>query len=104
MYIDKLDGRIDAEFFDRKKGAYRVFVLSNYTCKDGQLTAEYRQPFDLLAKNVLTLERKMPAENPKTGISEKWLPFVDAYRTICIAPPPVARVALDGIQKFSVPV
>ena len=49
------------------------FVLSNCTWKDGQLTAEYRQPFDLLAKNVIALETKMPAEDTQTGISEKWL-------------------------------
>jgi hypothetical protein len=35
--------------------------LSNCTWKDGQLTAAYRQPFDLLVKNVVELKRKMPA-------------------------------------------
>jgi len=106
MYVDKLDGRIDTDFFDRKAAEWRGeqqkclelirdhqdanqtyfdegirllelaqkvgalfrkqspsekrrllgFVLSNSTWKDGRLTAEYRQPFDLLAKNVIAFE------------------------------------------------
>ena len=56
-----------------KKRRLLGFVLSNCIWKDGQLTAEYKQPFDLLAKNVIALERKMPAEGTQTGISEKWL-------------------------------
>jgi hypothetical protein len=31
-----------------------------------------------------------------------WLHFVDAYRTVCIAPGPNARAALEAIQKLSV--
>jgi hypothetical protein len=34
------------------------FVLLNCTWKDRQLAAECRQPFDLLAKNVIALETK----------------------------------------------
>ena len=124
MYIDKLDGRIDADFFDKKAAEWRVeqqrclaairghqdadqtyldegirllelaqkagmlfrqqppaekrrllgFVLSNCTWKDGQLTAEYRQPFDLLAKNVVAFEQEKRVEGPQTRISDKWLP------------------------------
>jgi hypothetical protein len=124
MYIDKHDGRIDTDFFDRKAAEWRAeqqrcletirghqdanqtyldegirllelaqkagilfrqqspaekrrllgFVLSNCSWKNGQLTAEYRQPFDLLAKNVMALETKKPAERTQTGISENWLP------------------------------
>ncbi len=128
MYIDKLDGRIDTDFFDRKAAEWREeqrkcleligehqdanqtyldegirllelaqkagrlfrqqssaekrrllgFVLSNCTWKDGQLTAEYRQPFDLLAKNVIALEKKKLAERTQTGISDNWLPGEDS--------------------------
>ena len=117
MYVDKLDGRIDTDFFDRKAAEWRTeqqkclelirghqdanqtyldegirllelaqkagrlfrqqssaekrrllgFVLSNCTWKDGQLTAEYRQPFDLLAKNVVALEKKKPDEGSSNG-------------------------------------
>tara|TARA_R110002049_G_scaffold157662_2_gene322641 strand:+ start:200 stop:799 length:600 start_codon:yes stop_codon:yes gene_type:complete len=111
MYLDKLDGRIDTDFFDRKAVEWRgeeqkclelirehqdanqtyldegirlfelaqqagkLFrkqpaaekrqllgvVLSNCTWKDGRLTVEFRQPFGLLAKNVISLRTKMPA-------------------------------------------
>ena len=124
MYVDKLDGRIDTDFFDRKAAEWREeqqkclalinehqdanqtyfdegilllelaqragklfrqqssaekrrllgFVLSNCTWKDSHLTAAYRQPFDLLAKNVIMLDTKMPAERAQTAISKKWLP------------------------------
>ncbi len=50
------------------------FVLSNCTWKDGKLTAEYRQPFDFLAKNVISLEEKRRDKGAKSPISEKWLP------------------------------
>jgi hypothetical protein len=100
MYVDKLDGRIDASLYDQMseqwraeqdkitrkiarhqaadrsyreegvrlielgQGARRLFakqeareqrrllniVLSNSTWKDGELTATFRQPFDLIAK------------------------------------------------------
>jgi site-specific DNA recombinase len=49
------------------------FVLSNCAWRDGRLTAAYRQPFDLLAKNVVRLETKMPAEHAPIGISDNWL-------------------------------
>lgn len=123
MYVDKLDGRIDTNFFDRNAAEWREeqrkclelirehqdanqtyfeegvrllelaqkagmlfrkqsaaekrrllgFVLSNCTWKDGHLTAEYRQPFDLLSKNVVAMEKKIPAKSAQTDISENWL-------------------------------
>jgi len=79
------------------------FVLSNCTWKGGLLTAEYRQPFDLLAKNVIALETRMPAEGTQTGISDNWLPFVDTYRTFFIAPGPAVRAALEAMLAFSGP-
>ena len=130
MYIDKLNGRVDADFFDRKAAEWRAeqqeclelirthqtanqtyfdegirllelaqkagrlfrrqssaekrrllgFVLSNCTWKDGQLTAAYPQPFDLLAKNVIALETKKPAEGAQTGIFDNWLPGTGSNR------------------------
>jgi site-specific DNA recombinase len=124
MYVDKLDGRIDTDFFDRKAAEWRGeqqeclasirehqdanqtyldegirllelaqkagrlfrkqspaekrrllgFVLSNCIWKDGQLTAAYRQPFDLLAKNVIALETKKPVQGVQTGSFDNWLP------------------------------
>lgn len=128
VYIDKLDGRINTDFFDRKAAEWREeqrkylalisehqdanqtyldegirllelaqkagalfrkqipaekrrllgFVLSNRTWKEGQLTAAYHQPFDLLTKNVIVLESKEPAERAQTGISDNWLPGEDS--------------------------
>jgi site-specific DNA recombinase len=54
------------------------FVRSNCTWKDGRLTAEYRQPFDLLAKNMISLKAKKPAEHAQTGLSDIWLPDPDS--------------------------
>jgi hypothetical protein len=37
-----------------------------------------------------------------TGIRELvWLPIVDAYRTLCIAPPPEVRHVLEAVQAMS---
>jgi hypothetical protein len=58
------------------------FVLSNCAWKDGPPRAGYRQPFVLLAKNVIALESKIPAEQARTGIFDNCLAFVDAYRTL----------------------
>jgi hypothetical protein len=124
MYVDKLDGRIDAAFFDRKSTDWRAeqdrilrdveahqtanrtyidegvqllrpvqrapqlfetqepaekrqllnFLLSNCVWKDGSLTAEYRQPFDLLAvarQESDALQRKSGSKKAKT---DDWLP------------------------------
>ena len=40
--------------------------------------AAYRQPFDLLAKNVIALEMKKQAEYTQTGYFDNWLPGVDS--------------------------
>jgi hypothetical protein len=33
-------------------------------------------------------------------IPDNWLPWLDSYRTICIAPPPEARMVLEGLRDF----
>ena len=134
MYIDKLDGRIDAAFFDQKAAEWRAdqdrilrdvanhqtanrtyidegvhllrlvqrapqlfekqepvekrqllnFLLSNCVWKDGSLTAEYRQPFDLIAvarEEADTLQRKSGAKKAKT---DNWLPTLDSNRILPI--------------------
>ena len=52
--------------------------IGRRTWKDGQLTAAYRQPFDLLVKNVIALEKKKPAEHAQTGYFDNWLPGEDS--------------------------
>ena len=130
MYVDKLDGRIDTEFFDLKAAEWREeqrkclvrisehqdanqtyfdegirllelaqkagqlfrqqssaekrrllgFVLSNCTWKEGQLTAAYRQPFDLLAKNVIAIEAKKRTKGVQSNDFDIWLPGTGSNR------------------------
>jgi site-specific DNA recombinase len=122
MYMDKLDGRIDAEFFDRKALEFRSeqcrlvrdreahqtanrsyideaikllelarrahqlfesqaasakrklldFVLSNCSWQDGKLTANYRQPFDLLAVAVSANGNPTALGTPLGGNFDNW--------------------------------
>jgi hypothetical protein len=46
------------------------------------------------------LEKEKPAERAQAGISENWLPIVDAYRIICIAPSSEARAEFEAIRDF----
>ena len=127
MYADKLDGLIDAAFFQKTSNQWREaqdrcrrdierhrnadrsylsegvallelakdaqrlfakqeprekrrllnFLLSNCTWKDGELTATFRQPFDLLAKTVVAAERESGLEVASSLKNEKWLPEQD---------------------------
>jgi hypothetical protein len=124
MYLDKLDGRIDNDFFDRKAAEFRSeqsrlmrdmethqnanqsyiedgirllqlaqqahqlfenqppsekrklldFVHSDCRWKDGQLVAEYRTPFDMLAVAVAADQQGMIGRSALTGQNEIWLP------------------------------
>jgi DNA invertase Pin-like site-specific DNA recombinase len=123
MYLDKLDGRIDNAFFDRKSAEWRAeqdrilrdiethqsanrtyieegvqllrladrahalferqepaekrrllnFLLSNCVWKDGALTAEYRQPFDMLALAREAAGDAVEEGAAKSGRFENWL-------------------------------
>jgi hypothetical protein len=138
MYLDKLDGRIDVEFFDRHAQEWRTrqqqiiaeindyraanrgyieegisllelaqgastlfekqpaaekrrlldFVVSNSTWKDGELAAEYRQPFDLLADAVRLEHAVQVTGTASTAKNENWLPGMDSNHE------------LDNILKF----
>ncbi len=149
MYMDKLDGRIDNDFFDRKAAEFRAqqagimgdieshqkanqsyiedgirllklaqsapvlfenqpasekrkmldFVLSNCRWKDGQLAADFRKPFDVLAVAVAADQQPVWAVAQQTGDFENWLPVVDTFRTF--APTP-AGLELAGIASPTV--
>ncbi len=123
MYLDKLDGRIGATFFDHKAAEWRAeqdriqrmiqqhqsanqsyleegihlldlanraydlfrkqppsekrrllnFVLSNCTWKGGELSVEFRQPFDMLAFRTMTHQRKKTGRSASDGQNENWL-------------------------------
>ena len=123
MYLDKLDGRIDAAFFDRRasewrreqdrlllsieehqsanqtyleegvrllelaQGAHKLFekqpanekrrllnfLLSNCSWKGGEITATFRQPFDLL-RDARYADRLQPeAVGATSAVFENWL-------------------------------
>ena len=128
MYLDKLDGRIDAAFYDRlsadclkdlersmreielhqsadhsyleegigllelARNAHRLFdkqepmekrrllnfVVSNSTWMNGELTADFRQPFDMLAETTALV-----SQNSRKGVGflpppPEWLPGPDS--------------------------
>jgi site-specific DNA recombinase len=100
MYVDKLDGRVDTVFFDRKAAEWRTeqsrlmraienhqaadqtyleegirlldFVLSNCTWKGGALQATFRQPFDLLIGSTKACGHKKAAGVSSNGSFENW--------------------------------
>ena len=44
------------------------------------------------------MKKKTPA---KTGAFLRfWLPFVDAYRTMCLAPEPALKRLLEGVRDL----
>ena len=123
MYVDKLDGRIDAASFDRMAAAWRSeqaeclrlieqhqtanqsymaegirllelarnarrlfekqearekrrlldFLVSNCSWKDNRLTAEFRQPFSLLADTAMSAATAGAADESDSAKSEIWL-------------------------------
>ena len=54
------------------------FVLSNCTWKGGELTAKYRQPFDVLAVAVASEQQRVGEGMAETARNDVWLPVVDS--------------------------
>ncbi len=128
MYVDKLDGCIDAAFFERKASEWRGeqdrlladigrhqsadrsymdegvrilelarnarslferqparekrrllnFLLSNCSWDDGQITATFRQPFDMLAETTAAVGHARAAGEGKPAEREIWLGDLDS--------------------------
>ena len=57
------------------------FVLSNCTWKGGELTAKYRQPFDVLGVAVASELHRMGEGNAETAKTEIWLPSLNPPRS-----------------------
>jgi len=124
MYVDKLDGRVETAFFDRKASEWRSeqsrllktieghqaanenyidegvrllelarkshelferqeprekrrllnFLLSNCSWKGGELQANFRQPFDMLAVAATRAVDAAGSDTSNEALSEKWLP------------------------------
>jgi site-specific DNA recombinase len=49
------------------------FVVSNCVWKNGELTADLRQPFDMLAATTESVARVEAAAGAKTANFEEWL-------------------------------
>ena len=123
MYIDKLDGKIGGDFFDKMAGQWREdqtrclrdierhqeaeqsymdegvrilelarnaqalferqparekrrllnFVLSNCSWEDGEVVANFRQPFDLLMETCAIADRGKAGAGGNSATSEIWL-------------------------------
>jgi site-specific DNA recombinase len=58
----------------REKRRLLDFVVSNCSWKGGELTAAFRQPFDLLAKTTAIAERAAVDGRPNLAKTEIWLP------------------------------
>jgi hypothetical protein len=54
------------------------FVLSNCAWKGGELTAKYRQPFDMLAVAVASEQQRIAEGMAETARNEIWLPGMDS--------------------------
>src|SRR3984893_14532913 len=78
-----------AELFERSKTEQKrqliAFVFSNLRLKGKKLEFSLRSPFDLMVDR---------ATYPS------WLPFLDTYRTMCLAPEPPFRRALEEIRAW----
>jgi len=59
----------------REKRRLLNFVLSNCTWEDGEVVANFRQPFDLLAETAVSAARAAAGDTAKTAKSEIWLPI-----------------------------
>jgi site-specific DNA recombinase len=82
----------------RQKRRLLNFVLSNCTWEDGEVVATFRQPFDLLAETTAIAARSAVATIPTLTKSEIWPPFLDTYRTMCLAPDPPFRRVLEEVR------
>jgi site-specific DNA recombinase len=144
MYVDKLDGVVDAAFFEKMSTQWRDeqnrclreierhqsadqsymeegvqllelarnaqklfeqqeprekrrllnFVLSNCTWEDGQVVANFRQPFDLLAETTAIAVQTAANETTKLAKTEI------TFRTMCFAPDPAFRSVLEEIREL----
>jgi hypothetical protein len=67
---------------------------------DGEVVATFRQPFDLLAETTAISARHRTGNTAKSAKSEIWLPFLNTYRTMCLAPQPDFRRVLEDVRAM----
>jgi site-specific DNA recombinase len=86
----------------RQKRRLLNFVVSNCSWKAGKLTAALRQPFDLLAKSNDVAAHAAHDREADLAKSQIWLPFLDTYRTMCLAPDSEFRRTLKEIRELGI--
>ena len=59
-----------------------------------------RKPFDLIAETAAIDAKRKAAGEVSNGLSKNWLPFVDTYRTLCLAPDPQLKRVFEEIRNF----
>ena len=69
------------------RGSFLKLVHSNSFWKDGIMTAEYRQPYDLIAKKNAEYTQKMAVSREKNDHCLIWLPLSHQLRTFFEDPP-----------------
>jgi hypothetical protein len=74
------------------------FVISNCTWKGGELQPKFRQPFDLLADTCAAMRKPVGSAGVETGLNEEWLPFVNSYRNLCLAPTPELKLVFSMMR------
>jgi site-specific DNA recombinase len=85
----------------REKRRLLNFLVSNCSWKGGELTTVLRQPFDLLAETTTIAAQQVRDQQRNLTKNEIWLPFLDTYRTMCLAPEPSFRAVLEEIRAWS---
>jgi len=102
--IQLLDlARRAADLYEKQDASSRRellgFILSNSVCADGKLTAEFRQPFNILALATAEVGKESAKEFDKGARFEKWYPLVDVYRTFCLNPTRDGRSVIARIGQ-----
>lgn len=82
-------------------GALLKTLVSKCHLVNGELRVEPRQPFALLRETVASHERLVAGEAASDAKLANRLPFLNTYRTMCLAPASDFQRLLDAIQGFA---
>lgn len=76
------------------------FLVSNAIWKNGELSATFRKPFDLLMDTNLSYGRDVAVMETKKVRNKKWPTFVDTYRTLLFAPNPELTSLFERVEDL----
>jgi hypothetical protein len=77
------------------------FVCSDSTWKDGKLILQYRKHFYLRAVTNQSYKQTQATSLRGSGLCPMWLPFVDSFRTLCLAPTLDMKAIFYGVQRLA---